>query len=660
MVESVKSSKSTFIVIDAPSGSGKTLFGIALLLMDKDRATRGSERMVFQSHGVELKVLHCIWPASVGAQDIYKSILQEQPSVFPNKIFEHAKFLEMDRILDTRTDIDWIEQHVWFTVVQHVFEKDQEQIVRKEENFSVSAFLKRKELLGRYILIYIDEVPIKPSEIYVIYNLREAIKRVRAVGIALAGTNSKAANMIGLSEATSIEAGVVPWALYATRLPRFQLEQSNLNDIWQKVQETARQIEDLKYAVNAVESSLLSGGNPRLITFAISSLHQACIERVNFNGWQEKFKDLVDTSEFSFKTYSCKFPEMNAQLNLLLEASNDAELSDIMLANHYAYRAVPDEGTESGTGANSKLKDCAGWLYLSEPSDRCLGRSLAYVNDSLKSGMYLPSANFRWQTTVFAPVNRDLLLYLGVCRAHGFFDCNAPSVSPFHTCEVVSACWKSNAAGSVNFQNPDAENNPGTKLEVMVTAAICNAAASRGKARNFAKFLVQLALELGVQLEKSGLAGFFQDSALHFLVPRYLFPGANVSCDTGSLVGYVKRMKNNDQFDIKITLPENKKVRVEVKDRRSFSNKDLWTVASKLFSSEGENIGVLIVRECCNYWGTDEGNNRPSRNRERFSTFLRQLKGENVGMVYFLKSDGKFSMEEVGKGSRRLILIQVA
>ena len=46
----------------------------------------------------------------------------------------------------------------------------------------------------------------------------------------------------------------------------FQLEQSNLNDIWQKVQETARQIEDLKYAVNAVESSLLSGGNPRLIT----------------------------------------------------------------------------------------------------------------------------------------------------------------------------------------------------------------------------------------------------------------------------------------------------------------------------------------------------------------------------------------------------------
>ena len=68
----------------------------------------------------------------------------------------------------------------------------------------MSAFLKRKELLGRYILIYIDEVPIKPSEIYVIYNLREAIKRVRAVGIALAGTNSKAANMTGLSEATSI------------------------------------------------------------------------------------------------------------------------------------------------------------------------------------------------------------------------------------------------------------------------------------------------------------------------------------------------------------------------------------------------------------------------------------------------------------------------
>ena len=337
-------------------------------------------------------------------------------------------------------------------------------------------------------------------------------------------------------------------------------------------------------------------------------------------------------------------------------------MSDIILSHHYAYRAVPDEGSESGTGANPKLKDCAGWLYLSEPTARCLGRSLAYVNDSLKTGTYLPTAsvNFRWQTTVFAPVNKDILLYLGVCRAHGFFNCDAPNLSPFRTFEVVSACWKSNAAGSVNFQNPDAENNPGTKLEVMVTAAICNAAASLGKASRFANFLVQLAAELGVQLEDSDAESLLSDSALRFLVPRYLFPGENESCDIGSLVGYVKRKKNKDQFDIKMTLPDKNVVCVEVKDQRSYSNKDLWIVANKLFSSEKQKIGILIVRECCNYWGTDVGNIRPSKNKERASDFLRQLKGEKVGIVYFVKSDGEFSMENVGVGARRLILIQVA
>ena len=61
-----------------------------------------------------------------------------------------------------------------------------------------------------------------------------------------------------------------------------------------------------------------------------------------------------------------------------------------------------------------------------------------------------------------------------------------------------------------------------------------------------------------------------------------------------------------------------------------------------------------------NYWETAVGNNRPHKNKERLSNFLRQLRGEKVGMVYFLKSDGKFSMEKVGVGARRSILIQVA
>ena len=102
----------------------------------------------------------------------------------------------------------------------------------------------------------------------------------------------------------------------------------------------------------------------------------------------------VSASKFEFKTYSGKFPEMNGQLNLLLEASCDAELSDIMLANQFAYRAVPNEGSASGTGRDPKFESCAGWLYHSHHSDRCLGKSLVYVNKQYIQSWAMPDGIF--------------------------------------------------------------------------------------------------------------------------------------------------------------------------------------------------------------------------------------------------------------------------
>ena len=150
------------------------------------------------------------------------------------------------------------------------------------------------------------------------------------------------------------------------------------------------------------------------------------------------------------------------------------------------------------------------------------------------------------------------------------------------------------------------------------------------------------------------------DVAFRFTVPRFLFPGMEISCDAGSLIGSVKRMKNKDQFDVRIKLPARlDDISLEVKDQEIFSNKDLWTVATKLFSAVDQRIGLLIVRKCCNYWGPDFGNRRPSKNIERVKAFLSQLHGQKVGAVFFIKSDGNLSRHELGTGARRLILIQV-
>ena len=240
-----KENKQVFIVIDAPSGSGKTLFGIALFLMDRDRTGLGGDlsqkRKELISKGIDLKVVYCIWPAAMSGQSIYEDIISEQSDIAPNMIYHRSKYLNMELVLNkNRSDKD-LERHVWCQVLQYVFETDQSQIVKIEEKFVVAEFLVKKKLNGRYIFIYADEVPFKPSELNVIYNLREATKRISCVGIALAGTNSKAANMIGLSEATSIglseaassDIDMKPWALFVTRLPSFQLELSDMRDTWQ-------------------------------------------------------------------------------------------------------------------------------------------------------------------------------------------------------------------------------------------------------------------------------------------------------------------------------------------------------------------------------------------------------------------------------------------
>ena len=90
---------------------------------------------------------------------------------------------------------------------------------------------------------------------------------------------------------------------------------------------------------------------------------------------------------------------------------------------------------------------------------------------------------------------------------------------------------------------------------------------------------------------------FLKDCAFDFFVLRFFLPGAEMSCDTGYFIGLVKLMRNENQFNVEITLPgEERVVPSVVKDRANLSNKDLWITARKLVLAQHQNIGVLIVR----------------------------------------------------------------
>ena len=120
--------------------------------------------------------------------------------------------------------------------------------------------------------------------------------------------------------------------------------------------------------MNAIDSSICYGGNPRLIQFAIRALEwilQPGTGAVaNFESWQLRFASSVTRSKFAFDSLSGKYPQLIGRSNLLLEASCDAKMSNARLANHYAFRAVAHNGEASGTIARLTLQNCAGLPFL--------------------------------------------------------------------------------------------------------------------------------------------------------------------------------------------------------------------------------------------------------------------------------------------------------
>ncbi len=164
----------TFIVLDCASGAGKTQLGFALMML-------ANKEIPYLLNGMELEVAHIVWPTSVASQDIYVSMQKYQSTrgIEVSSFFGNMKAWLEYRPMYTASEVEY-ENSLW----DHVFSK---------------LFKKRIDRWAKLFVIILDEVPLDAKDLALIGDIRDSLKLVRNVVVILSGTNSKAANMIGLT-----------------------------------------------------------------------------------------------------------------------------------------------------------------------------------------------------------------------------------------------------------------------------------------------------------------------------------------------------------------------------------------------------------------------------------------------------------------------------
>ena len=645
-VESCLNTKKTFVILDCPSGTGKTLAAVALSMQSCNKNL--NSKLTF--NGVPADVYHFIWPTAVGGQDIYKEI---DASFELNSTF-FINMMDVKETMDATT--------VWALLKKAIPEIDVEAIAAGK----------------RVLVLIIDEVPEDPVEIQRLRQMRETLKNLANVCLLLCGTHSKAANMVDISQTSASRTdnqSVERWAWIVTRLPRFDLELSGLQIGFEAV--TKR--EDFFYVARAIGLSVSTGGNPWLIKVAITSAVKLAtsmaeferegeeleeVARNNFICWQDCFSRQVFGQKFSYESISRGFKGLAAQLNLLLDASATSQLSDVLLGYHFAMRCIPDSGRWCGTGKRADLNDCGGCLCLALPKSRATGNSLLFFRGRRKPADKVGFAS--WQTTSFAPPQKDVLLYLMACRKDGYLTTSRPPES-FGTHEVLLSCWRRNSAGLVNFQNPRAISNSGSLLEVLLAAGVKNAAARSAECRidcNAVEFLAKLISELGLRAVSSMPISMKQDATLmEIRVPRIIVPAQESQCqqfaELGGILGIAERKQNKDEFDLLVKCigsNNGSSIRLEAKDREEFNTGEMAIAASKLFRN-GSRVGIMVVRNCCQYWGSSARN---VENRRKLEALLRRIRG--LGKAYLLSKS--VALEEISVSCHaadtgRLVVIQV-
>lgn len=630
-IETCLRRQNTFIIIDCPSGTGKTLAGIALTM----QGCNNNPSSVFFLNERKTYAYHLIWPTAVESQNIYHAI---QASSNANQ-----QFFERFLVVDERCSLE----DLWRLLQESLPQIDTSEISSGRCN----------------LLLIIDEVPQDCDDILKLGRIRDKLKQLPNVCVLMCGTHSKAANMVGLSQgAASRLDNQVPfaWACIITRLPRFDLEISGLKQEYTRVLNAKKST----YICEAIKVSMENGGNPLLIRSAIKTADKLLPygpAESAFQQWQIEFmKDIVH-QKFWSQSISIQHKGLIGQMSINLDATATSHLSDVLLGHHFAFRSIPDLGDSCVSLKNCSLHDCGGWLYLTLPRFCLLGNNLMFYRGK-RHDLQVDGYNF-WQATRFAPADKDLLLYLISYRENGYLQALYPPET-FRAYEVVLPFWRSNSAGSVNFQNPNAVTSSGALLEVLLSVAVKNAGARalsddglRCKGPNFIRNLM---LELGVP-EPTSISILTTDRTISKVqLPKMLFLTQTDQFKKigfmANILGMVERQKNSDEFDLLVKGVDDSSIRLEAKDRATFNNGEMAQAAYKLLKDSNE-IGVIVVRNCCEYWGKMQRN---QSNRSKLRDLLQLING--LGIVYFISEKGQFQKLIVATGpsdKKRLIVIRV-
>jgi DNA polymerase III delta prime subunit len=631
--------QNTFMILDSPSGTGKTLVGIAVA-----KHFSGKERT---------KVIHITWPQAISAQEIYKELLtsNENEGLRPDTFFSNL-FSTNFHDLAVKGDKSVRFNAIWALTLEHLF----------EPGFNASGFLNGQERL----FLIIDEVPQDPYSAGLIGKLRDLLKGLTNVRLCLSGTNSKAANMVGQSQgvASSHTTTVVgsAWAVIITRLPRFDFQSCHVQSKWA----TVKSMEYSKLVVGCIESSIQNGGNSRSIILAIESAEAviseggAVIEEDFFEEWRKLFASKIVDSKFRHSSFSEASKGLAGQLNLLLDASTDPSVSDVLLSHHFAIRAIPDNGATISTRPHATFAETGGWLYLATDKQRGLGYSLVFLPGPHRDEPI--HGTIFWQRTVFPRPESDCLLYLSAVRAKGYLSTN---LIDYPACEVVLALWRGNAAGLVNHQKTSAILNTGSLMEVLLAAAIPNAAAnSTAKeceagfdAIPFTSYIRQFCRELGIRNHKRKQRPF-RFFPKDVMLPRIIIPGRAILSMLSNTVGCLSRQPNKDGFDLLLQIPGTSgnvtKIRFEAKSREKLSTADTAIAAAKLIESDCD-IGVLVLSNCCQFWGEKAHNKRKRKDLATCFSCLSPL----VGAATLIDGDGAVEEISIQPDAGCVVIIKV-
>ncbi len=626
----------TFMILDSPSGTGKTLAGVA-----------ASQH--FSDVTLVTEVIHMIWPDSVRDQAIYRDLT----ATLHHRFFESIRKINFS-LFPVDCDLD----KIWDATLKDIFPGHP-----NWRDFEDS---------GKRLFLIIDEVPQDPFSAGLVGKLRDLLKRLHNVRLCLAGTNSKTANMVGISQgaasATETRSGGSPWAIIVTRFPQFELRRSRLRKDWKEIVSNDK----MKLVVASIKSSIDNGGNARTIEIAIVSattmIKMGCVEDEArcVDEWQTILATAVMKSKFGKKSYTEMSKGVVGQLNLLLGASAEPHISDVLLSHHFAARAIPDGGASSSSKHGASFADIGGWLMLAPDNERALGNSLIFVagpfQQQLLSSVIPPNGTTLWQRTVFRPPESDCLLYLAAARRNGYFSTELVNYRAF---EVVKAMWRSHSAGMVNYQNPSAILNTGTLMEVLVAAAVPNAAAAAENSvilRRFPSYICKLCKELGTPAHNLEIhmdsPGYPKLKAIS--IPRIILPCQTILPILTQTVGCLSRQPNKYRFDLLLRVPSAvggnvTKISLGAKVREKLSVSEIALAARTLLYKDCE-VGVLVLSHCCQFWGETAHN---VRKRADLKKCLTSALGRTIGVVFLLKCDGSLATINIDACDGYLFIIQV-